>query len=240
MCVAWCWRRSQEIGPQAEPDGVFLYWLMNLCTFSRRDSVLTRSRDTLSGAIKVQEITGRWSILLKWNLIRQQGLPFWKPAAWDVGQQHSNETEGLFFASAPSPARQIYHSKDFWNVSSHAKFMLNHKRDPSHNREQPLNNSAFVLLWLLSKAEAFKRGGWGGGPVIRACVGGCISEHRRPCSRLDLNRSDLSQGQGLTPSRCHPLTISHLSTSFHDMPAYECFEGARVLYPEWCQATYCD
>lgn len=150
-------------------------------------------------------------------------------------QQHSNETEGLCPESVPGPAWQTDHSKDFRNVSSHAKFMLNHKRNPSHNREKLLNNSAFVLLWFLWKAKAFRGGAR---LVIRACLGGCICEHPRPCSRLDLNRSDLSQGQGLTPSRCHPLTVSHLSTSFHDMPAYECFEGAPVLYPAWCQATY--
>lgn len=36
------------------------------------------------------------------------------------------------------PARpdSSHHSKDFRNVSGHVKFMLDHKRKPSHNREQ--------------------------------------------------------------------------------------------------------
>lgn len=76
--------------------------------------------------------------------------------------------------------------------------MLNHKRQGA-----ALNNASSGSLGFL----------WGGaGLLIRARFGGCFSEHPRQCSRLDSNRSDPSWGQGLTPSRCHPPTIAHLST----------------------------
>lgn len=110
------------------------------------------------------------------------------------GPASLNWNEGLFAKFVPSPAWRSSLSKDFWNVIGHAKFMLNHNRNPVTQQRAALNNSAFVSLWFFSK---------GTGLLIRARLHGCFSEHPRPCSRLDLNRSDLFWGQGLTPSRCH-------------------------------------
>lgn len=105
-------------------------WICPPFTEGFRVNLITNSR------IIVQGIAGRWSILFLWKVIWRRGPPFWKRAVSDVVLRRSDETEGLFAESVPSPAWQFSHSKDFWNVSGHAKFMLDHKRNPSRDREQ--------------------------------------------------------------------------------------------------------
>lgn len=129
-----------RIRPQVEPDKVSLCQaeVMNLSppSHSRRDSVLTWSRVALVSRIKVREIAGRWSVVFLWKVIRRSGATPLKARRVRRGPAALSWNKGLFAESVPGPAWLFSLSKDFWNVSCHAKFMLNHNRNPSHNREQ--------------------------------------------------------------------------------------------------------